>query len=889
MTNGDAEKQIGAKRRSILDFFLRSRRRRRSGAKKADSDDPATILLQAERHSDDHKERIVNRAVAGGSTGDETAADSSQEYFSEQDLRQMFLGAPQFSAQLSNGRVQASASFPWNFDLHTRDLNDARPIPHAAFSGCTLHQHLPRLEARKDKTPITYDVGALELPSMLDSTGNEPGSVGIGFFVQEPDADILNAHGAANETPNEVFDNFSNFELLESQPEKLGIRKLDFSVVIERLVELSSTYETANEKDRAFSLLNRAASGELYSSLFGKVLTPPKFDNTAEDPTGLKVQIEALIRILNLKRVWYDFSNVEWRIRIGQLIYSDASADMADSNLSEPEDGLTERDVTLLQLLLACELYIRLEAVASLDIEEVENDVKLTGNEVKHFHDMESRKTKWDLVLARRFLENIKATTFMRPKIVTQSENSLARTLLGMSQRESVVKVDEMDIVFEPRRQDLQLQGLYHFAETLDWPDQERLHQHFRAALSQADVPGELASPSIYATPLSTPGTMTPRSFRSDRESGYFAGAAGSSSPEMTPRSFQLSPPSRLDLNASMNDQSDPIIQRASIGGWLTRSYLTGLILPGEALCHLLISALLENDAESIAALGENANLYGGFVYKGRSFWSKSCILGRVLACLSTSKECMGWISSDVIPEGYSDGWLDVSSAPVQLKRIDVVDRAFENNTHFLAGKEPSSTRASELNLPLEAPRKTMEDHIRLTGLQLEPNTPIAASHFAGEPPLSASLEFVIREDNNDEDRTQEMHAIPLSHLVQFISAYPCTPPASTVLKNSNSHGGEDANASSSQAHPLHEAYQYRCVTTADLLNPKFDIEHGSSAAVIVVDARGNTDHELLIRAWCSSVGLDAIIARTGITCLSCAIREARGLAIQVLIRVGEA
>ena len=112
-------------------------------------------------------------------------------------------------------------------------------------------------------------------------------------------------------------------------------------------MELSSIYEASKEKERAYSLLNRAAGGDLYASLFGKILTPPKFDNASADPTGLKVQIEALIRILKLQRTWYDFGNVEWRIRVGQLLFSDGSADMADSNLSEPEDGLSERDVVL--------------------------------------------------------------------------------------------------------------------------------------------------------------------------------------------------------------------------------------------------------------------------------------------------------------------------------------------------------------------------------------------------------------------------------------------------------------------------------------------------------------------------------------------------------------
>jgi hypothetical protein len=66
--------------------------------------------------------------------------------------------------------------------------------------------------------------------------------------------------------------------------------------------------------------------------------------------------------------------------------------------------------------------------------------------------------------------------------------------------------------------------------------------------------------------------------------------------------------------------------------GWLSRSYLSGLILPGEGLNHFLIATLLENDDHAVQVLGEDANLYGGFVYMSKSYWATACIVGRVLA-----------------------------------------------------------------------------------------------------------------------------------------------------------------------------------------------------------------------------------------------------------------
>jgi hypothetical protein len=890
---GATEKRHENKKRSFLDFFRMSRSKHKPKADGAATN--GCLDTQQPHHGNSSPkngkeavpsptyEEIPDSAVretapAASPTVKTSGADRN---LTEDVLQQLFSGAPQFSATSVEGQLRPSVSFPWDFVLKTRDVSDSKPISHAAYSGVTLYQHLPFPDVTvvPQRNSMTYDLEITERPCMLAATGNEPGTVGLAFYLQEPEADILNLQ--VNEhKPEEVFENFSNFELLESQPEKLGIRKLDSTSVAERLAELSTIYEFAEENDRAFNILNRSSSGELYTALFGKVLIPPKYDSSTTDPTGLKVQIEALIRTLNLKRVWYDFSNVEWRIRVGQLLFTVNTPDTADSQLSNPEDGLSERDVVLLQLLLSCELYTRLEAVATLGTQEVKTELKLTADEVLDFRRLESCKTKWDLVLARRFLKNVDAKTYMRSKFVLQNQKTLARSLLGMPEWESTVKVDQLDIAFWPRRQDLQLKGLFHFAEALDWPDRTALEEHLLGALAsdQGDAQGG-TSPSIYATPLSTPGALTPRSYRSNRESGYF-GVAGSASPEMTPRVFQLQPPSIFDLEASVavhDGNSKP-----SIGGWLTRSYLTGLIMPGEAIYHLLISAMLENDAEAIAVLGDNANLYGGFVYKGRSFWSKSSILGRVLACSDKSRECMGWISSSILPVNFDVGWIDTHSTPVELSKID--PESFRRNTDILAGRELSSVESADLTLPRDHQPNNLRPSVQLEHLRLEQTNTLAGQASREEAVLLPSLQFAINRD----ELNPAIHDIALLHLVQFISAFPCTPPQlSAIKRDCTSNNQENTTIELTSAHPLHISYHYRQLYTTELLDPKLDMEEGESGPVTVIDARGGCALELLARAWCSSEGLDALIARSGSTCLGCAIREANGLGLRIMIRVG--
>lgn len=116
---------------------------------------------------------------------------------------------------------------------------------------------------------------------------------------------------------------------------------------------------------------------------------------------------------------------------------------------------------------------------------------------------------------------------------------------------------------------------------------------------------------------------------------------------------------SRPDLRRNLSKQQKihAVIHRA---GWISSSYFSGIILPGESLNHLLMATLLENDGEAMGILGEETTLYGGFIYRQRSYWSLFSVVGRVLAAEADAAECMGWVSSSIIPEGLSDRWVDI-------------------------------------------------------------------------------------------------------------------------------------------------------------------------------------------------------------------------------------
>jgi len=97
-------------------------------------------------------------------------------------------------------------------------------------------------------------------------------------------------------------------------------------------------------------------------------------------------------------------------------------------------------------------------------------------------------------------------------------------------------------------------------------------------------------------------------------------------------------------------------------------------------------------------------------------------------------------------------------------------------------------------------------------------------------------------------------------------------------------------------------ALTHRDCTSQQEQQHDHDREKGSSGPTeAAATATGNTpatdcntclepqirNKDILVRAWCAEKGRDAIIARVGKTCLSCAIREARALEIGIIVRIG--
>ncbi|KAF1989211.1 hypothetical protein K402DRAFT_452440 [Aulographum hederae CBS 113979] len=864
-----------------------------------------------------------------------------EQPLSDDNIRALFSGVPQFSLTAYQGRGKLTVDFPWDSTLAVTDVHDCPPLAHPAFSSSTLHPHLP-LRVDKDNNDdgarVGYDIGIAEVPSMLSLQGNECGTVGLDHFLELPIADSLRASGDDVIGGDAGYDAETNREFFQTNPERLGLRELDLEALIERLFELGEIYSASREAGETRIFLNHQQSGELYAGLFGKFLTPPRFDSSTDDPTGLKVQIQTLVKVLTLQGIWKDFSLVEWRIRLGQMLWVSDEED-PDSPLSpegtEIEGSVPERDVLLFQLLIACELLVRLDVVAGVSTKEVKNELNLTEEEVRSFNQLETRKTKWDLVLARRFLDNVEIKPVPRPPKQEAPAQSTFRSFFSASPAQAnPERQDKPELILLPRYQNQQLSGLIHFTKAINWPDVDAFEESMSARLRSQRSLESLQTPSLYATPISTPH---PPSHPRD---SYFDHRPAGPSRNTSQRSIQLTPSSPGLTNDSSSDQ-DSSGGSPSYGGWLTRTYFTNLILAGEPLSHFLISALLENSPDAIMALGESANLYGGFLYHGRSWWSKSCIVGRILACLEGASECEGWvsvpkISTHGLPE--KETWVDVVGQTIPSKHPEGKPRIrqledFNMDTALLGFDGDGASLPIDLTLPRD-PANLPKSSIWFEGLRLKRKKE-QDSHGDGDTPsFTASVTF----SSSSISSELGSRSIPLRYDSYFISAFPCTPPPSPPLYLLRRNSATDVEGLQPGAHPLHSDSTYKVVPAGDVLakgftwpsqngNGESKVANGSASrgaspapadddgesesvrlsrrlsmspaekmeekknrhvpTVLVLDARGSTPLALLARAWCAENGTDAVVGREGVTCLACCVREARIADVGVVIRVG--
>ncbi|RAL16160.1 uncharacterized protein BO97DRAFT_384223 [Aspergillus homomorphus CBS 101889] len=878
-----------------------------------------------------------------------------KHHLTMKDVELIFSGAPYFMLEKGkNDHWFPQVIFP--FDDHDPVIQcfwDRRPLPHASYTLCTLHAHLPVPDGwviegdapahldnwKRSEAPkrATFDVGVQEIPNMLAMNGKDPGTVGFRYFLELPVADAARYMGPGVPRPSPDYLHLSSlpatesFELLEryGQPyalctdgtvhdrkkllregpnlwKKIGVRDIDLQTLVERLQTLKHLRHEILHGDRPKTILDTESTRELYNELFTKFLFPPVRFLLADmgDSHSLKVQIKALTVVLATPGAWFDFSLIDWRLHIGQLLWESPphiDGDTIDILASDKPwvHSTLERKWFLVQMLLAAELLMRLDATVRVGMLQESRDISISLRDVYEFDRLRNGKLNWDLVVVRRFMDSFDLEYRLEDgspgpdthgRTGQTSEKHHHRSLFSSishhtsSTPGNIHNEPAWRCHLFPTHVMQQLKGLFVFADNLDWPRLDEFKDALRAKLEGGH--NEQVVRDVFTRP--EPNTLP---------TGYKI-------PDLKKAMYSRNHSRRLLLLHRSRDDSN----RIHIGGWATRSWLSGFVIPGPSISHLLMATILENDSDAMAKLGPVVNLYGGFAYAGRSWWSKECIVSRVLACLAGSKVCLAWQASPILPKDSKtsqplhDTWFEVEVKEAQNRpgkpRIKHGSKLSLESTPLGPGDLTSGAFTMPLDEQSESASQlklTFDDMV----FRVKAQQPPSADHQIVVVD-QVTMHFTLPSDT----ATPAKVSFPLTYNVQFISSHECRPPGGMIAhphaKSPSGHARSPSSSSSSSdrhrhhrlpGHPLHCRYAYRWVhlpslaeefSASDQIRSAFDLEE-----TLILDARGSSEKEAFARAWCASVGYHAIIGRAGRTCLSCCIREARALQVKVLIRTG--
>ncbi|KAI1434808.1 hypothetical protein GGR50DRAFT_377092 [Xylaria sp. CBS 124048] len=756
----------------------------------------------------------------------------------EAQIDKLFSGAPQFFARSQghgSGAPYPLVAFPLNEELAIRDLTDHAQIADDAWGCMTAISRIIQRDPSSAPSPTTkarphFNSRCRERPNMLSMQGLEKGTLGYQAALELAVADALQEeqygfNSLGSKAPVIIE---RRQRLITSQD---ALRHLDDATMMEQLLKVEKRYYSEQA-------VWRNKSQELYNDLFRKVLYPPTTAIDPNDPCSLSVQIHALVKVLAVSNAWVDFSRVEWRIRLGQVLWGfplddDVSDGSSIGDGGDAHERSEERYWLLLQILLACELLIRLDAIT-----EGEDLVtqRLKQSDVHKFEKEANVSVRWSLLLARSWLENITISQ----TCPIASEMSTTKTWLNTLTSKMNLKHEHMHgahltdhtqhrhnataqhlYIIKGRYPERQVAGLLHFAQKLNWPDLDIL----TSKLSQN------ATALNTATPINIPAPAN-----DTRRLSYF-GCNGK--PVNERKQLARRPKVKAALHLS---------------GWLSKSYISGLILPGESLSHLLMSTLLEHNNVAIGRLGPAADLCGGFIYNGKSFWSTACIVGRVLAAGEGSTECTGWISSDVTPQQLGESWASIIVEDIRddVTKIGKKARiwgkaAVERESNVLGDADPLDVLPADFIVPHEAtyqnrPPSNIRVELKSLNLRTSADGKNGTLHTKETPLLSkfnktaniqaymASMTFSMSHDATDSGADLDF-SLALAKDVYFVTAHPCAAssrvkylksPSSPTIQRIDIEGdgfnGKPSTPAHITGHPLHRFYTYSAVHMTELL-----------------------------------------------------------------------
>ena len=323
------------------------------------------------------------------------------------------------------------------------------------------------------------------------------------------------------------------------------------------------------------------------------------------------------------------------------------------------------------------------------------------------------------------------------------------------------------------------------------------------------------------------------------------------------------------------------------------QAWALGLLLPGPSSSWILMNTLLafskeiDDHPELLDLDFRHANT--GFQLYGFTYWYSGGVVGKVLAALNGVKETAGWITAcpaafvlsktkrfhiycqEIVHEFTADEVWNMVYRTAPLKSI---------TSDTMVGP----CRVGDYHLPQHS--KTSHCDIRFQELMLtnraadDENSPCLQDFGFKDPYVHlAAISFAVG---------SEIVNLSLRYNVSFIAAYACKYGPHPIDETSYPYQMIDAHfihtvgqwghADADEDYPISpDQKNARPNKSAVQMRPK---------KVLVIEV-WTADAQVLARAWCANLGLSAVIARTWVTCISCAIRGAYAANVSVVIMVG--
>ncbi|KAM7218821.1 hypothetical protein V8F06_005835 [Rhypophila decipiens] len=376
-------------------------------------------------------------------------------------------------------------------------------------------------------------------------------------------------------------------------------------------------------------------------------------------------------------------------------------------------------------------------------------------------------------------------------------------------------------------------------------------------------------------------------------------------------------------------------------------AFFTGLVLPGPTFPFLIMNSLVDLDPDRATdelALLTHLHPNCGFQYRNSyTYWTATSIVGKVLA--PTCHSIAGWV-------GPARPCVDLARSQIARIRSRRLLNSQPRQSHHRKSSNPTSATSSvlsgcstvtnhdvrtmaERSDPLGPPTEVFpvqeyslvtvdpdevdsyydtHDLVRIEILNLRPCADRAAEN--GPTWFDASIQFAI---------DGVSWPLRLTYDVSFVCAWPCSDGPHPLffdyvftrvgVDELVGFNGWDGGASlgdrygdgrkarslspggvGGSGNARGKAKAMSGSNLGDTIRPpggggkeKEKKQLGpDDERVLVVDAFGVPDNEVLARAWCANWGLGAVVADIGRTCMACAIREAYAATLTVVILVDD-